>query len=119
MLKENVKKYLELKKLADKVKNEMDELKPLIINDIDALKQTTFTTEEGITAKLITKVTVKYNDEPAMIEWLEKKNMNSYITKSINSTLLNKELKTSTMLNEGLGSMITKKSSITLSVEDK
>jgi hypothetical protein len=116
MLNENVKKYLELKKQADKIKEELDSLKDFIVEEMNSQNQTTFSTEDGITAKMISKITFDYQDEPAMIKWLEDNGQTSFIVKKVNTTSLNKELKTSTLLTEGLNSMYVKKSSVSLIV---
>jgi hypothetical protein len=116
MLNENVKKYLELKKQADKIKEELDSLKDSIVEEMNSQNQTTFSTEDGITAKMISKITFDYQDEPAMIKWLEDNGQTSFIIKKVNTTSLNKELKTSTLLTEGLNSMYVKKSSVSLIV---
>lgn len=117
MLNENVKKYSELKKQADIIKAELEALKESIVEDMNAQKQTVFSTEDGVTAKLVTKVTFDYTDEPGMIKWLEDCGLTNYIVKKINTTSLNKELKKSGMLNEGLSPMFVKKESLSLTVE--
>lgn len=117
MLNENVKKYADLKAQADLIKEQMEELKTQIINEMGAEKS--FVADDGTVAKLVDKETFKYTDESAMIKYLKDNNMTSYIVEKVNTVPMNKELKKGMSLTESFKSWYTKTVTTSLSVDRK
>ena len=108
----------------NKIKSELDNLEAQK-NDLNdkikflmtenSLKE--FITTDGVSAKLGTKETIKYKDEPAMIKWLKENNLSKYITEKITTTPLNSELKKSQSLTESLNPYIERSVSYTLVIK--
>lgn len=118
MLSENVKQYFELKQKEDEIKAEKENLKEMIVSEMKAQGRTSLLTEEGISAKIISKTTFSYLDEPGLIKWLEKNGFEHYVTKTIDTKALNAQLKTSATLTEGLSTMYRQNTSESLKIEE-
>jgi hypothetical protein len=116
MLKENVKKYLELSRQADELKAQLEELKASIVEEMESNNITKY--EDGeVNANLIYKTNIKYNDELSMIKYCEENGLNQFVTKKLNTTSMNKELKKSKSLNESLNQFYTETTTKTLQVK--
>ncbi len=114
-LNEQVKKYAELKKQQDAIKEEMDSLKTSIVEEMgDA---TSFEADNGVVAKLVAKETFKYKDEIGMINYLKEHGMSSFVVEKIDTKSMNKELKKGMSLTESLSPMFTKETTVSLTVE--
>lgn len=69
----------------------------------------TYTTENGINAKLVESVRFTYDDEIGIVNYLTQKGLkHTYITESIDSKKLNAELKKAGILYDGVKSYVTK-----------
>lgn len=116
MLNQDIQKYYELKEQMEDIKAQLDILKENILYEMGNKNITKTLTEDGITATLTSRVSFEYKDELGMMRWLENNGFSDYIIKTIDTKALNKQLKTSNTLNEGLDSLYLKKTSTILSV---
>lgn len=116
MLNQDIQKYYELKEQMENIKAQLDILKENILYEMNNKNITKTLTEDGITATLTSRVSFEYKDELGMMRWLENNGFSDYIIKTIDTKALNKQLKTSNTLNEGLDSLYLKKTSTILSV---
>lgn len=117
MLDENIKKYAELQEEIDRLTKEASSLKATILDEMGLFSSVS--TKEGYIASVSKRETIKYNDELGIIKYLEDNHLNEYITKKVDSTKLNKEIKKSTTLNESLKPMFTTTTTYALSVKKK
>ena len=116
MLKDNVKKYFQLQQQMEAMKQEMSELKNEIVNDMSDMDVSTFEVDD-IKAQVVNKENVKYIDEIAIINTLKKEGLDRFIIEKIDTTRMNKELKTSASLNESLDGLVSKTNAPTLIVK--
>ena len=116
MLDSNIKKYYELQEQLDAIKNEMASLKEEIVNDMDAQGINVFEAED-VKAQVVSKETVKYLDELAIIKQLKSEGLDRFIIEKVDTTKMNKELKTSMSLNESLNGLVAKTTAPTLIVK--
>ena len=105
---ERINKYAALQQQIEALKEEQDTLRLDIISDMEATGEVSFTTAEGITAKLVDKTNFKYVDELSMIKYLKENGYAMFIKEAINSSSMNSELKKSTKLAEDLSSYYQK-----------
>lgn len=118
-LEDLTKKYFDLQKTMEDTKKAMEELKPLIVSEMETSENKSYVTVEGIEAKIAYKDTFKYNDETGMIKYLEDNGFNKYIIKKIDTASFNKELKKeSGIITESLRPMYTKTTTVSLSVRE-
>lgn len=116
-LNEQIERYFELQRQADEIKNQLEEIKSQLVEEFNAEGINSYSTE-NVTATLTPKTTFKYNDEPAMIKYLKENGMGQYVIEKIDSTRLNKILKSSVSLNESLRPQFTMNTSYALSVKE-
>lgn len=112
---EKVKEYADLIAQKEAIDAKLAELKQQIVDGIGGAGK--FDADDGTVASVTEKVTFKYQDEPGIIAKLKAGGLTSYVKESVNSTLLNKELKKGGMLNESLSPMFVKSISYTLTVK--
>lgn len=118
MINEKIKAYYELKNKIDELTKEKEQLGEEIK---DMLSQEPNKTWEGdgLKAKLVERVTYKYTDETAILSYLTQKGLSDvYLTKKIDSTKLNKELKNKGQLYEALKPSFVESVSDSLTVQE-
>ena len=115
-LNENLERYYQLQKEIEEREEEMKSLKEEIVAEMqkEGLKSQDTGLVEG---KIIDKVSFKYNDEVAILNYLRTHRLNNFISNKVNTTAMNKELKNKGALYEDLKSYCTENTSITLSVK--
>lgn len=121
-LDEKIKRYFELKDEIAVLETEKDQLSESIKAMIGVFPDQAYTTPDGYSAKLIEKTTYKYNDETAIIKYLNDKNLaDTYMVKKFDTTKINKELKNHGILFNDLKEYISEvlTESLTVKVEDK
>ena len=115
ILTENIDKYYQIQQQIKALKEEADNLKLSIINNMGDNKK--YETSTGRVAQLIEKETFTYNNELGIIQFLEDNDLNQFIIKKVNATVLNKELKKNKTLCEGLKDDYTKNTVFSLTVK--
>lgn len=118
ILDEKLKKYYEIKRQIEDLTSLKEslglEIKGLVINQPDKK----YENAEGYSAKSVTRTTYKYLDETAIIDYITKKGLSDiYMTKKVDSTKLNKELKNEGELYTALKPYVGKIVSDTLEVK--
>lgn len=116
-LNEQIEKYFELQKQAEEIKAQLDEIKIHLVEEFHEEGIDSYATDK-VVATITPKTTFKYNDEPAMVKYLKENGMSQYIVEKIDSTRLNKVLKSSVSLNEALKPQFTMNTSYALSVKE-
>ena len=117
LLENYVKEFNKIKSELDNLetrKNDLNDKIKFLMTE-NSLKE--FITTGGVSAKISTKETIKYKDEPAMIKWLKENNLSKYITEKITTTPLNSELKKSQSLTESLNPYIERSVTYTLAIK--
>ena len=117
LLENYIKEFNKIKSELDNLearKNDLNDKIKFLMTE-NSLKE--FITTDGVSAKLGTKETIKYKDEPAMIKWLKENNLSKYVTEKITTTRLNSELKKSQSLTESLNPYIERSVSYTLVIK--
>lgn len=117
LIENYIKEFSKIKSELDNLEAQKNDLSDKIkfLMTENSLKE--FITTDGVSAKISTKETIKYKDEPAMIKWLKENNLSKYITEKITTTPLNSELKKSQSLTESLNPYIERNVSYTLTVK--
>lgn len=115
-LNEQIKEYVELQKAKDELKAKIDAIKQEIIDAMNSQGVNKVETAQG-TATLVTKTNIKYTDELAIVKYCEDNNLTNYITKKVNTTALNKELKKGGVLKESLNTYYSENVSQVLTVK--
>lgn len=115
-LNENLERYYQLQKEVEEREEEMKSLKEEIVAEMqkEGLKSQDTGLVEG---KIIDKVSFKYTDEVAILNYLRSHRLNNFISNKVNTTAMNKELKNKGALYEDLKSYCTENTSTTLSVK--
>ena len=113
-LDDNIREYYACKCYKEAYEKKMAELRDSILEDMGGEDE--YSTPEGINVKAVVKETFKYTDEIGMIKWCEDNGYTQFITKKINTTPMNKELKKGQTLTESLKPLYTKQTSVTLTV---
>lgn len=116
MLESNIKKYFQLQQQMEAMKQEMSELKNEIVSDMSDMNVNTFEIDD-IKAQVVNKENVKYIDEIALIDTLKQQGLGRFVIEKVDTTRMNKELKTSASLNESLSGLVSKTSAPTLIVK--
>lgn len=117
LLENYIKEFNKIKSELDNLeaqKNDLNDKIKFLMTE-NSLKE--FITTDGVSAKISTKETIKYKDEPAMIKWLKENNLSKYITEKITTTPLNSELKKSQSLTESLNPYIERSVTYTLAIK--
>ena len=118
MLEEMLNEYLELKRQEDELAAKKEELGNKIKAELKNLPGRKYT-ENGFKATLTDKVTFKYDDEAAIVNYIIQKGLSEiYLSKKIDATKFNKELKNEGMLYESVKPYLTKNVSEALSVSE-
>ena len=115
-LNEQIKEYVELQKEQEELKAKLDAAKQEIIDAMTSQGLSKFETAQG-TATLVAKTNIKYTDELAIVKYCEDNNLTNYITKKVNATALNKELKKGGVLKESLNTYYSENVSQVLTVK--
>lgn len=95
----------------------MNSLKESIVKDMGSTSE--FTADDGTVAKLVDKVTYKYTNEDAMVNWCKANGHSDLVKEKIDTTSMNKELKKGGVLTESLNSLYNRTVSTSLTVEKK
>ena len=115
-LNENLERYYQLQKEVEEREEEMKSLKEAIVKEMEIAGITSQNTGL-VEGKIIDKTSFKYNDEVAIINYLRSHRLNNFIVTKVNTTAMNKELKSKGALYEDLKSYCSENNSITLSVK--
>lgn len=114
----------ELFRLYDKIQKEEEELKKTkdmvkdqIVTLMGAAEIASYRTSDGIEGKLVKRTNIKYLDEVGIMDYLKMRGMSQFIKSSIDTTNLNKQLKSSNLLKEGLSGKYQEVESLALSVK--
>jgi hypothetical protein len=106
-LETNIKMYAELQEQKDSIEFQLSELKTKIIEAMTENGEVMTETSDGLVAKIIKRDTYKYVDETQMISYLKDNNLLQFLTEKINTTTMNKELKSKSVLSEELKNYYT------------
>ena len=118
MLEEMLKEYLELKKQEDEIAAKKEELGKKIKEELKNLPGRKYDAN-GLKASITDKTTFKYDDEAAIVNYIIQKGLSEiYLSKKIDATKFNKELKNEGMLYESVKPYLTKNVSEALSVSE-
>lgn len=116
MLEEMLKEYLEIKKQEDEITAKKAELGAKIKEELKKLPNRKYD-ENGIKASVTDKVTFKYNDEAAIVNYIIQKGLSDiYLNKKIDTTKFNNELKKEGLLLENVKNFVTKNTTESLTV---
>ena len=116
MLESKVKTYLEKQQLVESLKAELASLKDEIVSEMSDAGLNVYTSDD-VKAQVVNKETIKYNDEIAIINYLKENGLSRLVVEKIDTTNMNKELKSSATLNESLSQHITRTTAPTLIVK--
>lgn len=119
MIDEKIKEYFELKNQIDELTKKKDELASSLKEELQAYPEGKLTEDGRYKAKIVSRTTYKYTDETAIINYLTQRGLSEiYITKKIDTTKFNKELKNKGVLYEALKNSIVENTSDSLTVDD-
>lgn len=115
-LNENLERYYQLQKEVEEREEEMKSPKEETVKEmeIEGISSQNTGLVEG---KIINKASFKYTDEIAILNYLRSHRLNDFISTKVNTTAMNKELKSKGALYEDLKNYCSENSSITLSVK--
>lgn len=116
-LENTINEYASIQVQEEVLKTRKEELRQQIISALKEEGTDSYTTSLGNSAKVMSKTTIKYLDESAIIRFFKKNNLNGFISEKLNTTEVNKELKRSQTLNESLNSYFTEEVSQSLTVK--
>ena len=116
MLESKVKTYLEKQQLVESLKAELAALKDEIVDEMNNEGLNNYSID-NVKAQIVNKETIKYNDELAIINYLKTNGLSRLVVEKIDTTSMNKELKSSASLNESLSQHITRTTAPTLIVK--
>ena len=102
-----IENYVQIQKKEDEIKQQKEDLRKLILAEMETNDIKSFTTVSGNSATIAYKDNIKYTDEFAIIEYLREHDYKEFISTKINTTELNKQLKKQTKLSEDLSSKFT------------
>ena len=118
MLDELLVKYNELQMRENEIAAEKATLKSQILEELEKMNATEYTSTDGsLKGSISSKVTFKYTDEAGIMNYLKMHGMSQYLKTAINTTDLNKQLKTSNTLQEALTGKFTRQESQALTVK--
>lgn len=117
-LNEKIINYTKLQKEQEELKVKADELKNLIISEMEE-QGLVSTSVDNYSVTVSTRESIKYSDEPAIISYCESNGLTNYIVKKVNTTALNKELKKKNTLTESLSPYYTTSQAKVLTVKEK
>lgn len=117
-LDERIAEYVKLQNQVEEMKSKLDQEKVTLIDEMEKEGKTKVETEVG-KATLIYKQNIKYSDELSIIAFCEKNGYNDFVTKKVNTTALNKELKKGGLLTEGVKGYYSESETKVLKVESK
>lgn len=106
-LENNIKTYAELQEQKELLESQLSDLKIKIIEAMSENGEVMTETSDGLVAKIIKRDTYKYVDETQMISYLKTNNLLQFLTEKINTTTMNKELKSKSALSEELKNYYT------------
>ena len=116
MLENKVKAYLEKQQLVESLKAELASLKDEIVDEMNNEGLNVYASDD-VKAQIVNRETIKYNDELAIIDYLKNNGLSRLVVEKIDTTTMNKELKSSASLNESLSQHITRTTAPTLIVK--
>ena len=118
-LDEKIKKYFELKQEIERLDAEKEELSESIKAMVGIFPDQAYTTPDGYSAKVVSKTNYKYADETAIINYFNNKKLGDiYLIRKIDTSKLNKELKTHGVLYNDLSNYIVESISDSLTVKE-
>lgn len=95
--------YNALQEQEMSIKNFKETLKQEIIEELNSRGRTSYISTNGLfKGSIASKTSVKYNDEIAIINYLQDNNLTYYLKTTIDTTSFNKLLKGSETLQESL-----------------
>lgn len=98
-----LEQYAALQEQEASIKVAKEDIKNEFIKAFEEMGVTSYKSTDGtLKGTLATKANIKYNDEVAIIKYLEDNGMSSYVKKTIDATNFNKTLKASQTLQESL-----------------
>lgn len=118
VLDEQIITYIKLQKEQEELRQKADVLKAEIISEMEA-QGLSSTTVDTYSVTLTLRESIKYSDEPAIISYCESNGLTNYISKKVNTTALNKELKKKNDLTESLSHYFMVSQSKVLTVKEK
>lgn len=102
LLNDLLEKYAEVQEEENNIKAIKEELKNNIVHELALIGETSYTTDTNIKGSVAMKQTVKYDDEIAIIDYLQNNGMSNFLKTVIDTSNFNKTLKTSQVLQESL-----------------
>lgn len=113
-----LEEYIVLQEQEAAIKAAKESIKSEFVDTLNQLGTNSYTSTSGrLKGTLALKSSVKYNDEVAIIKYLQDNGMSSYLKTVIDTTNFNKTLKTSKVLQESLAGKFTVSETPTLTVK--
>lgn len=119
MIEEDINSFLELRAKIDELTKQKDILADKIKQALVSEPNNKYVSKTGIKVTLVSSTTFKYTDENAIINYLNKQGTaGMYITKKLDTTKLNKELRLEGSLYENVKAFVNKITTESLKVTD-
>lgn len=115
-LDERIVNYVALQQTIEEMKTKLDTEKAELIALMESEGKTKVETEHG-KATISYRQNIKYSDETAIIKFCEDNGYGNFITKKVNTTALNKEIKKGGLLKESLNPFVSESETKVLKVE--
>lgn len=115
-LDEKIVNYITLQQTIEEMQTKLNAEKAEIIALMELEGKTKVETEHG-KATIYYRQNIKYSDETEIIKFCEDNGYSNFITKKVNTTALNKELKKGGLLKESLNPFVSESETKVLKVE--
>lgn len=105
---DKIKEFYALKKHIEELTKQKDKLGEEIKEFLKSQDDMIYFDDNGYIAKIVTKTIFKYSNEKAIVDYLDKSNLaDIYVTRKVNVSKLNDELKVGGKLYEDLRGFTT------------
>ena len=105
---DKIKEFYALKMHIEELTKQKDKLGGEIKEFLKSQDDMVYFDDNGYTAKIVTKTIFKYSNEKAIVDYLDKSNLaDIYVTRKVNVSKLNDELKVGGKLYEDLKGFTT------------
>lgn len=110
--------YLVICQQEASLKEAKEQLRTQILDQFEQKQLTEYVAADGsVQGKVVQKTTVRYTDEAGVMDFLKMRGMQQYFKTVLDTTALNKRLKTSQTLQESLKGKYTQTASPSLTVK--
>ena len=101
-LNELLENYAVRQEQENEIKAKKEALKSSIVSELELAGVTSYTSDNNVRGSIAMKQSVKYDDEVAIVDYLQSNGMSNYLKTVIDTTNFNKTLKSSQALQESL-----------------